>query len=80
MGKDGAECFEGVDYFKHLGRILHQSDEDWPAVLWNIRRVIQVWGRLEKLLGWKGADPIMLEKFYCAVVQAVLLFGSEPGC
>ena len=25
----------------------------------------------------EGADPIILEKFYCVVVQVVLLFGSE---
>ena len=24
-----------------------------------------------------GADPLVLEKFYCVVVQAVLLLGSE---
>ena len=26
-GEDGAECVEGVDYFKYLGRILHQVEE-----------------------------------------------------
>ena len=31
-GDDGAECFEGVDYFKYLGRVLHRLDEDWPEV------------------------------------------------
>ena len=41
-GKGGAECFEGVDYFKYLGRVLHRSDEDWLAVLWNIWRERQV--------------------------------------
>ena len=29
------------------------------------------------MLRQEGADPIISEKFYCAVVQAVLLFGSE---
>ena len=35
-GEDGAEGFEVVDSFRYLGRILHQADEDWPAVLWKI--------------------------------------------
>ena len=26
---------------------------------------------------WEGADPILLEEFYRAVVQAVLLFGAD---
>ena len=39
-GEDGAECIEGVDYFKYLGRILHQADKDWSDFLQNIRRVI----------------------------------------
>ena len=29
MGDDRAECFEGVKYFKYLGRVLQQIDEDW---------------------------------------------------
>ena len=36
-----------------------------------------MWGRLVKLLRREGADPIISAKFYDAVVQAVLLFGSE---
>ena len=56
-GDEGAECLEGVDACKYLGRVLHQTDDDWPAVIHNIRRAIQVCGRLGKLLRWKGADP-----------------------
>ena len=58
MREDGAECFEGVDSFKYLGRILHRADEDWPAVLRNIRRERQVWARLGKLLRQEGEKPI----------------------
>ena len=76
-GDDGAECFEGVDSFKYLGQVIHQTEDDCPAVLRNIQRVRQVWGRLGKFLRREGADPIISEKFYRVVVQAVLLFGSE---
>ena len=58
-GDDGAECFEGVDSFKYLGRVLHQEDDYWPAVLRNIRRERQVWGRLGKFLRREGTDPIL---------------------
>ena len=76
-GDDGTECFEGVDAFKYLGRVLHRTDDDWPAVLRNIRRARQVWGRLGKFLRREGADPIIPEKLYRAVVQEVILFGAE---
>ena len=41
-GVDGAEYFEGLDYFKYLGCVLHRSDKDWLAVRWNIGRVRKV--------------------------------------
>ena len=34
-------------------------------------------GRLGKFLRTDGADPIVSEKFYCAVFQGVLIFRSE---
>ena len=76
--QDGrAECFEGVDSFNYLGRVLHQTENDWPEVLRNIRRARQVWGRLGKLLRREGAELIISAKFYRAVVQAVLPFGEK---
>ena len=78
-GDDGAECFVGVYSFKYLGRILHQEENDWLAVLRNIQRARQVWGWLGKLLRQEGADPILSAKFYRAVVQAVLLFGADTS-
>ena len=76
-GEDGAECFEGVDYFNYFGRVPHRSDEDWAVVHQSIWRERQVWGKLGKFLRRDGAEPIVSAKFYHAVVQAVLLFGSE---
>ena len=49
-GEGVAECFEGVDSFKYLSRVLHWLDEDWLAVFRNICRERQVWVRLGELL------------------------------
>ena len=49
----------------------------WPSVLRNTSKARQVWGWLRKLLLREGADPTVLEKFYRAVLQAVLLFGAD---
>ena len=31
-----AECIEGVDKFRYVGRIIYWSDNDWPEVLRNV--------------------------------------------
>ena len=76
-GEEGDEIVENVPTFQYLGRPLDQTDDDWPAVRQNIMRARSVWGRLGKILGREGADPKVSARFYRAVVQAILLYGSE---
>ena len=66
-----------VPFFNYLGRILLSSNNNWPAVEQNLRIARGKWGRLAKILGREGVDGRMAGKFYVAVGQAVLLFGSE---
>ena len=68
---------EGVATFKYLGKPIDQTNDDWTAVRRNIMRTISFWGRLETLLRWEGVEPMMLEMFYKAVAQVVLIFGYE---
>ena len=68
---------EAVTNFKSLGRPLDQTDYDWPAVCQNVKRSWRVYGRLGNMLRRKGADSKAAVIFYLAVVEAVLLFGSE---
>ena len=63
--------------FKYLGRPLDQTDDNWPAVRWNITRLGKVRERLGEFLRREGEDPRVTEMFYRAVTQAVLLFGLE---
>ena len=76
-GDNRAECFEWIDTFKYLGRVLHSTDDYWPEVLRNIRRARQVWGRLGKFLRQEGAYPIIPAKFYRDLVQVVLFLGAK---
>ena len=76
-GYDRVVYFEGVDSFKYLGWVLHRADNDWSAVLHNIRRARQVLGHLSKVMRREGVDTIISAKFYRAVVQAVLIFGAK---
>ena len=66
-----------VSSFRFLGRTLSSTDDDWPEVEQNFRRAQGKWGRLEKILGREGADKGMSGRLHVAVVQVVLLFGSE---
>ena len=75
--EEGEDMVEGVENFKYLWRTLDQTDDDWPAVWLRIMRARLVWGRLGTLLRREVADPKVPSMFYRAVIQAVLLFGSE---
>ena len=59
-----------------MGRTLSSSENDWLAAEQNLRWEQGKWGQLAKILGREGADRIMAGRFYVAVVQAVILFGS----
>ena len=74
-GGEGCDRVEGVAKFRYLGRTLDQTDDDCPAVRRNIMRASSVWGRLRTLLLREGAEPRVLEIFYRAVVQAILMYG-----
>ena len=56
-GEDEAEFIEGVETFKHLGRMLDRSYDDWLAVRWNVRKARQVWIQLGRILRRVGAEP-----------------------
>ena len=62
---------------KYLGRFLLASDNDWPAVIWNLRRVRHKWAYLSQVIRRYGSDACMLGIFYISVVQVVLLYRSE---
>ena len=68
---------EGVAKFQYLGRPLDKTKNDWPAVRWNVNQARRVWGRLGKMLRKEGAETRVVEVFYQAAAQAVLLFLSD---
>ena len=68
---------ETVTEFKYLGRVLASDDDDWPAVKANIHKARKRWGQVARILSREGATTSTMAYFYKAVVQAVLLYGSE---
>ena len=68
---------ECVESFRYLGRPLSATDSDWLAIRRNLNRARQKWAMISRILSREGATPRVSGLFYKAVVQSVLLYGSE---
>jgi hypothetical protein len=71
------ELLEKVDSFRYLGRILVQDDDDVRAVRNQIKKARGIWARVGQVLTVDNTPPKVSAKFYMAVVQSVLLYGSK---
>ena len=63
--------------FKYLGRVLMAVDENWLAAVGNLRKKWKSWTWMAKILVREVDIPRVSGMFFKAVVQAVLLFGSD---
>ena len=57
------EPLKNVMAFIYLGRLMTAGDDDWPAVVGNLHRARNSWGRLSRILSKEGADPKVLGHF-----------------
>ncbi len=71
------ELLEKVDLFWYLGRILAQDDDDFQAVRQQIKKARGIRARVGQVLTADKTPPKVSAKFYKAVVQSVLLYGSK---
>ena len=68
---------ERVGYFKYLGRILSEDDNNTKCIEYKIRNARKQWGCIAKILKREGANAIVMARFYVTIVQAVLLYGAD---
>ena len=68
---------EQVEVFKYLGRLLAQDDDDIQTIRAQLQKARATWARVGQVLRAENVPPRVAAKFYKAVVQAVLLYGSE---
>ncbi len=71
------DMLEQVEVFKYLGRLLAQDDNDIQAIRAQLRKARATWARVGQVLQAENVPHRIAAKFYKAVVQAVLLYGSE---
>ena len=63
--------------FKYLGRVLEEKDDDSVAASRQLQRARSKWNRIAGVLKTQGVGSKIMGYFYKAIVQAVLLYGSE---
>lgn len=71
------QAIHRVTQFKYLGRLLDEGDDDSPAAMRQLARASETWRRFNAVLSRQGASARTRGYFYKAVVQAILLYGSE---
>jgi hypothetical protein len=65
--------YEVYEYYRYT-----DNDDDLPAVERQINKARATWGRIGKVIKKKtDANPKVLATFYKAIIQSILLYGSE---
>ncbi len=68
---------ERVEVYKYLRRMMAQDDNDIQAICAQLQKARATWDRVGKVLQGENMSPTIAAKFYLAVVQAILLYGSK---
>jgi hypothetical protein len=71
------DVLEHVEVFKYLGRMMAQDDDDIQAIRAQLRKARATWAHVGQVLWSENASPFIAVRFYQAIVQAILLYGSE---
>jgi hypothetical protein len=73
----GDSELETVDSFRYLGRPIVADSSDGLAVTYNLKKARGRWAQVSRILTKQHINPRAAGFFYKAVVQSVLLYGSE---
>ncbi len=71
------EVLERVEVYRYIGRMMAQDDNDIQAVRLQLWKARATWARVGQVLRSKNVTPSVAARFYQAIVQAILLYGSE---
>jgi hypothetical protein len=71
------DVLKQVEVYKYLGQMMAQDDNDTQALRAQLWKARATWARVGQVLQNENTSPFVAAQFYQAVVQAVLLYGSE---
>jgi hypothetical protein len=74
---ENVTILERVEVFKYLARLLAQDNEDVQAIHQQLQKARGTWAKLGQILTAENTPPCVSANFYKAVIQSVLLYGSE---
>ena len=68
---------ETIGDFKYLGRPLNETNDDWTAIKYNLKKSRKIWSAVKRVLIRDKSSLRTMGYFYKAVVQSILLYRSE---
>ncbi len=71
------DMLEHVEVFKYVGCLLAQDNNDAQAIRQQLQKARGVWACVRQVVHRENTAPRIATKFYKAVVQAVLQYGSK---
>jgi hypothetical protein len=71
------DVLEQVEVYKYLGRMMAQDDDDSQALHAQLWKACTTWAWIGQVLWNENMSLFVAARFYQAVVQAILLYGSE---
>ncbi len=71
------DVLERVKVFKYLGWMMAQDNDDIQAIQAQLRKARATWASVGQVLWSENAPPPIAARFYQAIVQAILLYGSK---
>ncbi len=66
-----------MEVYKYLGRLLAQDHDDIQAIHTQMRKARATWALVGQVLRSENASPFVATRFYQAIIQAILLYGSK---
>ncbi len=71
------DVLEQIEVYKYLGKMMAQENNNTQALRAQLQKACATWAWVGQVLWNKNTSPFVAARFYQAVVQAVLLYGSE---
>ncbi len=71
------DVLEKVKVYRYLGRLMLQDNDNVQAIQSQLQKAQGMWARVRQVLRRENAPPRTSAKFYQAIVQSVLLYGSK---
>ncbi len=71
------DVLQRVEVYKYLGRMMAQDNNNIQAIHAQLQKACSTWAWVRQVLRSKNTPPFVAARFYQAIIQAILLYGSK---